>query len=218
MEKTCAKCEIPLSIDKFTKNKQKKDGLNIYCKQCSNDKCSKYRNLNKAILPIKRKTHYENNKEKIKKVSKQYRKDNPEWVKQSNKNFYKENPEYYKNYIKKRRLIDPIYKLKGNIRVLVYHSFKNKGFSKLGKSFKIIGCAPKKLKQHLESKFESWMNWDNYGLYNGELNYGWDIDHIIPLSSAKNTDDVIRLNHYTNLQPLCSYTNRIIKRNIIKTH
>ena len=64
---------------------------------------------------------------------------------------------------------------------------------------------------YIESKFEDWMNWGNYGKYNGELNYGWDMDHIIPISTAKCEDDIIQLNHYTNLQPLCSYTNRYIK-------
>lgn len=59
------------------------------------------------------------------------------------------------------------------------------------------------------------MTWENYGKYNGELNYGWDIDHIIPLTTAKTEDDVIRLSHYTNLRPLCSYTNRVIKKDII---
>jgi len=32
------------------------------------------------------------------------------------------------------------------------------------------------------------------------------------LSFAENEEDIIRLNHYTNLQPLCSYINRYIKR------
>ena len=68
------------------------------------------------------------------------------------------------------------------------------------------------VKKYLESKFEPWMNWENYGLYNGELNYGWDIDHIIPISSTKTEEEVYRLNYYTNLQPLCSYTNRYIKK------
>jgi len=56
------------------------------------------------------------------------------------------------------------------------------------------------------------MNWDNHGLYNGKFNYGWDIDHIIPISSGKTEEDIFRLNHYTNLQPLCSKVNRDIKK------
>jgi hypothetical protein len=62
------------------------------------------------------------------------------------------------------------------------------------------------------------MTWENKGLYNGNPNYGWDIDHIIPLSEAKSKDDVIRLNHYTNLQPLCSYINRDVKKNKITSN
>ncbi len=72
---------------------------------------------------------------------------------------------------------------------------------------KLEGC------DNIFEKVEPWMNWDNKGLYNGELNYGWDIDHIIPSSSAKNEEELIKLNHYTNLQPLCSKINRDIKRN-----
>lgn len=60
------------------------------------------------------------------------------------------------------------------------------------------------------------MTWNNYGLYNSEFNYGWDIDHIIPLSSAKNEEEVLKLNHYTNLQPLCSKINRDIKKDKIE--
>lgn len=39
------------------------------------------------------------------------------------------------------------------------------------------------------------MSWNNYGIY-------WHIDHIIPLASAKNIEELYKLNHYTNLQPL----------------
>lgn len=44
-----------------------------------------------------------------------------------------------------------------------------------------------------------------------EPNKTWDIDHIKPLVTAINESDVILLNHYTNLQPLCTYKNRFIK-------
>jgi hypothetical protein len=39
--------------------------------------------------------------------------------------------------------------------------------------------SPEDLKQHLESKFEDWMNWDNYGKFNNNKRT-WNIDHIIP--------------------------------------
>lgn len=79
-----------------------------------------------------------------------------------------------------------------------------------------MGCSFEEFKSYLESKFEDWMTFENYGLYNGELNYGWDIDHIIPISIAKTEDEVLKLNHYTNLQPLCSKINRDIKKDNIE--
>jgi HNH endonuclease len=56
------------------------------------------------------------------------------------------------------------------------------------------------------------MNWENWGKYDGKINTSWDIDHIIPISSAVTEEDILKLNHYTNLQPLCSYVNRYIKK------
>ena len=101
---------------------------------------------------------------------------------------------------------------KTNIKNLIGNSIRNSGFKKLSKTEQILGCTYDDFKLHLESKFESWMNWDNRGLYNGELNHGWDIDHIIPLDTATTELELIQLNHHTNLQPLCSHINRDIKR------
>ena len=75
-----------------------------------------------------------------------------------------------------------------------------------------MGCTYEEFKIYIESKFEPWMNWDNYGLYNGEECYGWDYDHITPRSFAKSEDELIKLFHYTNFQPLCSKINRYVKR------
>jgi|LakMenEpi03Aug12_release.lakeMendotaPanAssembly.Ray.scaffolds.fasta_scaffold146267_5 hypothetical protein len=80
------------------------------------------------------------------------------------------------------------------------------GFHKL-----FFGIENYSFKLYLESKFEPWMSWDNYGKYNGKLCYGWDIDHIVPLSSANTEEEIIKLSHYTNLQPLCSKINRYYK-------
>ena len=100
----------------------------------------------------------------------------------------------------------------GNI---ILKAIKRKGYSKKSKTEKILGCTYEEFKQYIESKWEPWMNWDNHGLYNGELNYGWDIDHIIPTSIAMCEKELIDLNNYKNLQPLCSKINRDIKKDNI---
>jgi hypothetical protein len=91
-------------------------------------------------------------------------------------------------------------------------SIKRNGYSKTTNPYEILGCSYEDFKTHIESKFESWMNWDNYGLCNNEFNYGWDIDHIIPCASAITEEELLKLNHYSNLQPLCSHINRNLKR------
>ena len=134
---------------------------------------------------------------------------------------------YYKNnkqYIAKRALAyitallksDALFKLSTRIRNAISKAIKSKGFTKNKKTIEMLGCSFEEFKTYLESKFETWMNWSNYGKYNGELNFGFDIDHIIPLCVAKTEEEIIKLNHYTNLQPLCSKVNRDIKKgNII---
>jgi hypothetical protein len=64
------------------------------------------------------------------------------------------------------------------------------------------------LKIHLEKQFKDGMSWENHSLF------GWHIDHIIPLSSAESDDELKKLCHYTNLQPLWAKEN-IVKRNKI---
>lgn len=101
-----------------------------------------------------------------------------------------------------------MYKLKCNVRSYLCNILKNKK----NRTCDILGCSFEEFKSYLESKFEVWMTWDNYGLYNGTPNYGWDIDHIIPVSSGITEDEILKLNHYSNLQPLCSYINRVVKK------
>lgn len=173
------------------------------------------------------KKRYENNKEKLtlqnkenknKKINdKKYREKNKEKIKKGQKSYELNNKEkinrYKREYEKNRIKNDPLFKITKSIRNLIGVSIKRQGFSKNSKTITILGCTYEEFKIHLESKFEPWMSWDNKGLYNGTPNYGWDVDHIIPISTAITEEDVIRLNHYTNLQPLCSKTNRDVKKN-----
>lgn len=164
----------------------------------------KYEEKNKDLLKQKRKEYYENNKAIILLKRVKYQKENKEKINKV-KNVYRLN----------KRKNDSLYNLKHNIRALITSSFKEKGLKKNSKTSEILSCSFEEFKSYLESKFESWMTWDNKGVYNGELNYGWDIDHIIPVSSGMTEEEVVKLNHFTNLQPLCSKINRDIKRNKI---
>ena len=216
--KLCNKCGIEKNLDNFSKNKQSKDGLDYKCKEC----------LSKKYLLDKQKEDFI---EKRNKNFQKHRYNNPEYYKLKYKENYLKNKDLWKlknkiyksenknkinEFLRNKYVLDNIYRTKRLITPLIVKSFKSKGYSKNSRTYKIIGCTFEELRDWLESKFEPWMNWDNQGLYNGELNYGWDIDHIIPISSAKTEEEIIRLNHYTNLQPLCSFTNRYIKRNLIK--
>jgi hypothetical protein len=146
----------------------------------------------------------DSNNEKRKESDRKYR--------ESNRSKRKE---WNKVWSTNKRKEDPLFKLRINIRSLIRQSIINCGYSKKSKTHHILGCSFEEFKAHIESLWEPWMTWENYGLYNGELNYGWDYDHLTPVSSAVTEEEVIALNHYTNLQPLCSKVNRDIKKNKI---
>ena len=181
--------------------------------------------------PEYKKEYYENNKDKFIDSRNRNKEKNEDKLKKYRKEYYKNNKErlklsvdpekrraYQNNYIKVRKINDSLYKLKQNVRTTITNSLKNNGFSKTTRTHIILGCSFEDFKLYLESKFEVWMTWENKGLYNGELNYGWDIDHKIPVCSATTEEEIITLNHYTNLQPLCSFVNRNIKRDNLCTH
>ena len=88
-----------------------------------------------------------------------------------------------------------------SIRRLIANCYNRKGFTKKSKTSEILGCTWEEFKNHLE---------DNpYGFKVDQK--GLDLDHIIPISSVKSEEDIIKLNHYTNFQLLPSDYNRWIK-------
>ena len=203
--KKCSICliEQPISNYGIFYNTKK---IKSYCKNCNkikrknNDEKYKENNQEKIIKTLKK--YRENNQEKLKLKDKEYRENNKEKIKIKNKNW--RNKEH-----------QPIYYLKNNISKGIAKTIKRNGYTKISRTHEILGCNFEEFKNYLESKFEPWMNWDNYGNPKDgiiELNKSWDVDHIIPLVTAKTEDDIVKLNHYTNLQPLCSYINRFIKR------
>lgn len=217
--KKCTKCNIEKKLVDFGKSEQSNNGYRPKCKLCENKYSREYYERNKDKMIKKRKGYRDKNKEKELIRCKKYRDKNKEKIKSKRKIYLKNNKEKItktkSNYVKKRLISDSQYKLIFNIRRAICNSLTKNGYKKNTKTTNILGCSFEEFKVHLESKFELWMTWHNHGKYNGNFNFGWDIDHIKPLSSAACEEDIIRLNHYTNLQPLCSYINRVVKRNTI---
>jgi hypothetical protein len=202
MEKICIKCKVSKDISLFPKTKNS-------CKDCEKEYKKNYRKLNSEYLKNKDKEYYLDNKEKICNMQKENYSNNKEKKLEYQKEYASLNREkiskYKMVYQRNRRNNDPIFKLKYVVGRLIRRSLKCKGLSKNKKSIDILGCDIQFFKNYIEEMFIDDMSWENYGKV-------WDIDHKIPLASATTEEEVLRLNHYTNLQPLDSYINRNVKR------
>lgn len=109
---------------------------------------------------------------------------------------------YQHKYNQQRKQIDPIFALKLATRSLLSQSFKRacKGMHyKKKHTQEILQCSLEFFIQYIQDQFTEGMTLNNYG--------EWHLDHIIPIASAKTEEDIIRLNHYTNFQPLWAKDN-----------
>jgi hypothetical protein len=197
--KICSKCKIQHSIENFNKDKTRRGGLSYICKQCAIDKKNKYINNNKEKVLLSYKIYRENNKERILKTKKENYYKNIDKIKIYRKKYNKENREYFNNWEKNKVKTDILFKISRNMRSRIRVFLKKTKIIKNNKTFDIVGCEPSKLKIYIEQQFQNGMSWDNYG--------EWHIDHIIPLNSAKSEDEIYKLCHYTNLQPLWAHDN-----------
>lgn len=150
-------------------------------------------NICKECRKIKSKIDYESNKEYHKsRAKKRY-----EQVKHTEK-FRTKNMERQK----KRMENDPYYVLSRRLRNRLYYALKQRFWKKGTKFNEYIGCSLDELKTYIENLFIDGMSWENQG--------EWHLDHIIPLDSANSEEELYKLCHYTNLQPLWA------KDNIVK--
>jgi len=236
--KQCVRCLIEKPLDQFGNNKNSKDGKSSYCKECERLRGIEYRNTNRKKVNESAKNWRSNNPENYKKTIEKYLEKNPNMVenervkvyrqdadyqekeKQRSREYYKNNLEemreknkkYYhknkKNIIEKnnkwkvnKRKTDGFYRMKLNLR----HRLRDYlfGESKGKRTMEIVGLDKKEFKLYIQSKFTEGMSWENYGK--------WHLDHIKPLCQAKDNNDALLLNHYTNLQPLWAEEN--LKKN-----
>jgi hypothetical protein len=238
MEKNCKRCNLIKDILEFGKNKNNKDGTSIYCKECERNRSKKFNEENQERRKLISKKWRDNNKEKQKEFIKRYLEKNPHMISSVRLKKYRQDPEflkkdkerrklYYQNNIEKERerrkqyyhknketerkknndwkknnlKTDPLERMKKNIRDRIREYLTGENKSK--RTFDIIGLDKEKFKSYIENKFTEGMTWENYGK--------WHLDHIKPLYLSENEEDLIKLNHYTNLQPLWSEDN--LKKN-----
>lgn len=185
---------------KNCKRCNKEISKNNYCGKCYT---LRFRERNPGRMEELCANYYKNNKDHVIARVKKYNKENVErqalnhsrWIKDTNYDMNRYNSETNYRLIKIQR---------ARIRCAL------KGLNKSQTTQELIGCSIEELKAHLESQFEPWMTWENYG------RYGWHVDHIIPISHY-DLNDPQQLKdacNYKNLKPMHWRAN-IIKRDKI---
>jgi hypothetical protein len=201
--KFCKYCQQEKEIDAFSVKASSLDGLQNRCKSCFSF-YMKQRNAEKSKeINAKRRVAYAEQIEKKREQTRRSYAKHSEKRKAYVKAYVQKNQEkvsaYKYEYKKKRLLSDPLFALKHSMSTLLRVSLKVKGFSKTTKVAQTLGCTWAELKLHIERQFLPGMTWENRAK--------WHIDHIIPLATAKTEEDVVKLNHHTNLRPMWAQDN-----------
>lgn len=178
---TCTRCGDvkPATTEFFHVKKDNKYGLRLLCKPCKKE--------------IDRE-RYEQNREKMRMMNK-------EWVAQ--------NRDRIRDYNNKRYHEDPNVRMTKILRRRIHSALQDTQACKSSSSMDLLGCTIEECRKHLEGQFQEGMTWDNYGNPNGDHTECWHIDHIRPCSSFDLTDSEQQKEcfHYTNLQPLWAAEN-----------
>lgn len=118
-------------------------------------------------------------------------------------NSYKNNghkwTEQRRKYKKHKYNTDIMQRLRERTRTRLYNFFKFKEKTKSKTTLELIGCEWDVLKEHIEKQFVDGMSWDRIK----EIH----VDHFVPLTSAKNEEELIKLCNYKNLRPMWAIDN-----------
>lgn len=207
--KVCSKCKEEKKLSDFYYRKDFSNYISI-CKLCdSKIRKEKYLLKKEEKKEYSKNYYYSNRKRKLE-YAKKYNSNNKENKKNYDRKYsllYKqtrlENNKNNRSVINERDRFrnsnDTMYNLNRCVRARLKRFLKSHNITKKNKTFEIVGCSPQELKEHLEKQFVAGMSWEN--------RTEWHIDHIIPLSSAKTEEELYKLCHYTNLQPLWAEEN-----------
>lgn len=232
--KECNACRIAKPFDRFYARKDRPTGVGIgsRCKDCEMAATRARQPQTEAQRALQRESYARNaekrraerrdkywsdperynaesrayreaNKAKLLAYCRDWHNANKERANAASRAHYKANKSRYieGNAIRKKARIaaDPVFALAERVRSLIYIRLRSGGYTKRSRSTEILGCDWDFFKSHIERQFTKGMTWENRS--------EWHIDHIVPLASAKTEEDVIRLNHFTNLRPLWAKDN-----------
>ena len=189
--KKCKKCDFEGENDLFRKTS------NI-CKKCKAEYDKQYRIEN--IEKIKKyhknyvKEYNIKNRKNKSKYNKEYGIKNKKKISEHKREYQYKNKdkilERQRKYYRNRKKNDIFFKLRRHVSRIINKHLKKNNSSKNGDScLKYLPYTIEELKLYLESLFEPWMDWNNYGKYNPKTwkdddisTWAWNIDHIIPQS------------------------------------
>jgi hypothetical protein len=167
-----------------------------------------YYKSNRSEILKKTKKHHKENKNKISKYQKFYRLNNKEKIRE-NRNIWEANKYNH----------DMTYRLSKIVSRSISGALKKSNSGKYNKScWNYLKYSKFELITYLQSLFEDWMNWENYGKYdpktwneNNPTTWKWNIDHIVPQSdlpySSMEDENFQKCWRLENLRPLSAKQN-----------
>lgn len=213
----CNECNLPKTLEEMVLNEKYGPGYKYLCKSCD----AKLARLRRAKDPEKTKKKAKENYIKYRdKILLDKKINSALPAEKERKRIYnakykilkrKEIREKQRLNEAKRLLLDPLFKLKKNISHRIKNSLSSKGFLR-GKghgTWVVLGTDKEGLKQHFLST-------QNIDILDKNLVDSLELDHICPLAQAINEKEILRLNHYSNLQLIPSKDNRIKRHNRTK--
>lgn len=223
LTKVCKKCQIeyPCTSEFFYR---KGKTLNLtWCKRCfgavgkpARQKYAtrhrdvvlaskkKYRQAHVDESRIYGKTYRIAHAEQTRQRLKEYAETHREQTNAKVRRFRSDNRERLNDEQRIRYKTDVGFRILQNLRKSLHRAVTRCSVTKCGHTADLIGCPIEKLRQHLETKFDVGMTWDNYGKC-------WHIDHIVPCAAFDMTieSEQRRCFNWSNLQPMFAHNNLV---------